>query len=194
MNKPNGYDAAQAGGEWTPVELGGHYLIIKNVAEIKSSKGADMIVVSFDFAQSDKQPGYFMDAYKADARAEKKWPNQGTKYIMILDSRTGQTSRDFKSFITSVEKSNRGFVTQWGDAFSGQFRNRLVGAVFGEVENEYNGIVRMRHELRWWCATGDVAAAKIPTPKYINTATPSGSAANTNFMDIPDTDEEAVPF
>ena len=31
MNKPNAYDETQAGGEFTPVELGGHKLVIKQV-------------------------------------------------------------------------------------------------------------------------------------------------------------------
>ena len=29
MQKPNNYDETQAGGEFTPVELGGHKLVIK---------------------------------------------------------------------------------------------------------------------------------------------------------------------
>lgn len=60
MKKPNNYENTQASGEFTPVELGGHYLIIKDVTETQSKNGKDMIRVSFDFAANDKQPGYFM--------------------------------------------------------------------------------------------------------------------------------------
>ena len=33
MQKPNGYDEVQVGGDFIPVELGGHHLIIKGVKE-----------------------------------------------------------------------------------------------------------------------------------------------------------------
>ena len=53
MKKPDSYDEAKAGGEFTPVELGGHKMIIKQVSETKSKSGKDMIVVLFDFAPDD---------------------------------------------------------------------------------------------------------------------------------------------
>ena len=60
MKKPNNFEKTQAQGEFTPVELGGHYLVIKEVLETKSKTGKDMIKVSFDFAHNDKQAVYFM--------------------------------------------------------------------------------------------------------------------------------------
>ena len=75
MQKPNNYDETQAGGEFTPVELGGHKLVIKQVTETKSKSGKDMIVVFFDFAPDDVQPGYFTEQFKNDIRPDKKWPN-----------------------------------------------------------------------------------------------------------------------
>ena len=54
-------EETQAQGEFTPVELGGHHLVIKQVNEKKSSTGKDMLVVLFDFAPNDKQSGYFME-------------------------------------------------------------------------------------------------------------------------------------
>ena len=50
MQKPNGYDEVQVG-DFTPVELGGHHLIIKGVKEQESKTGKPMIVVAFDFAK-----------------------------------------------------------------------------------------------------------------------------------------------
>ena len=55
MQKPRNYEETQAQGEFTPVELGGHQMVIKQVTETKSKTGKDMIVVLFDFNQSDKQ-------------------------------------------------------------------------------------------------------------------------------------------
>lgn len=84
MKKPNNFENTQAQGEFTPVKLGGHYLIIKEVLEMKSKTGKEMIKISFDFARNDKQPGYFTEAFKNAIRPDKKWPNQATQYILSL--------------------------------------------------------------------------------------------------------------
>ena len=42
MQKPNNYDQTPAGGDFTPVELGGHKIIIKQVSETKSKNGKDL--------------------------------------------------------------------------------------------------------------------------------------------------------
>ena len=63
MRKPEGYDQAQASGDFTPANLGGHYAVIKQVSERQSSTGRDMVVVLFDFDQKDGQAGYFSDQF-----------------------------------------------------------------------------------------------------------------------------------
>ena len=137
MQKPNNFETTQAQGEFTPVELGGHYLVIKEVSEMKSKNGKDMIKVSFDFAKNDKQPGYFEKAFRDDIRPEKKWPNQATQYILTEDAE-GNCSRSFKTFITCVEHSNK-MEVQWGDNFEQQFKNKVIGGVFGPQMDYYNG-------------------------------------------------------
>ena len=102
MKKPNNYENTQAQGEFTPVELGGHKMVIKSVEERMSKTNKPMIVVFFDFAPGDKQAGYFMESFKNDIRPEKKWPNQGTQYILTEDE-NGDCSRSFKTFLTCVE-------------------------------------------------------------------------------------------
>ena len=88
-----------------------------------------MIVVFFDFAPGDKQAGYFAELFKNDIRPDKKWSNQATQYILTEDE-NGDCSRSFKTFLTCVEHSNRGFTTQWGDNFGQQFKGKLVGGVY----------------------------------------------------------------
>ena len=51
MKKPNNFENTQAQGEFTPVEFGGHYLIIKDVTETQSKNGKDMIKVSLILQQ-----------------------------------------------------------------------------------------------------------------------------------------------
>lgn len=189
MQKPTGYDEVQVGGDFTPAELGGHHMIIKGVREEKSKNGKDMIVVAFDFASNDKQPGYFTNLFEKDIRPEKKWPNAGTQYIVTLD-KDGKASKSFKGFITSVERSN-GFEVKWDDSFCAQFKNKKVGGVFGIVEEEYNGEIKKRHKLRWFCEDDKADSASIPNEKLLNT---TSSSSTDGFVNVPAGSAEEIPF
>ena len=179
MKKPANYDNTQASGEFTPVELGGHFLIIKDVEETQSKNGKDMIVVRFDFASNDKQPGYFMKAFKDDIRPDKRWPHQATQYILTED-KDGNCNRSFKTFTTCVEHSNPGFTTQWVDNFGLQFVNKKIGGVFGIVVSE-----------------DKVRDAAIPEEKLLPVSgkpNPAAASAGNGFMTIPEGIEEEMPF
>ena len=202
MRKPNNYENTPVQGEFIPVELGGHKLIIKQVSETKSSKGKDMIVVLFDFAQDDIQPGYFMKKFADDIRPDKKWPNQATQYILTEDEK-GDASKGFKTFCTCVENSNAGFSCWKPDDtfdFKG-VKNRRVGGVFGPQMDYYNGRELEKRVLRWFVSMDKVSDAKIPTmsetQSYKNhkNGYPAGSTPmGDGFMNIPDGIDEELPF
>lgn len=191
MQKPNSYDQVQVG-DFTPVELGGHYAIIKDVKEQKTKTGKDMIAIAIDFASNDKQPGYFMDSFEKDIRPDKKWPYQGVQYIVVLDS-NNKTSRSFKSFINAFEKSNN-CEAVWGEAFCRQFKGRRIGVVYGNVEEEYNGEVKTRRRIRWFCEDAAVPTAKIPADKLLDSSRKSATTSSDGFMNVPETAEEEIPF
>ena len=198
MLKPNGYDDAKTIGEFTPVELGGHYAVIKQVAERETSTGKGMIVVLFDFCKPDKQVGYFTAQFENSDKEDKKWPFAGSKYVMINDYNDPQkTSRAFKTFCTCVEKSNNMQIAWTGNGGGKQFAGKKIGVVYGEEEQEYNGKVSMRHVPKWFCVYDKVGEQDIPRPKYLNGSSPATAPAKADdgFMDIPDdsTDEE-IPF
>lgn len=203
MQKPTGYDEAQASGEFTPVELGGHYAIVKQVTERQSSTGKDMIVVLFDFCKPDKQENYFTNQFINDDREQKKWPFAGSKYIMVKDyNDDSKTSRAFKTFCTSIEKSNNYQIAWGGNAWAQQFKGKKVGIVYGEEESEYDGKVRMRRVPKWFCKTEAVKDASIPQPKYLNGVGPAQPQTNNSnkgetidgFLSIPDDMTEEIPF
>lgn len=198
MQKPNGYDEAQAQGEFIPVELGGHFLVIKQVEELQSKNGKPMIKVSFDFAPEDKQPAYFAEQFKNDIRPDKKWSNQATQYIMVYDQ-DGKTNRNFKTFTTCVEHSNVGFSTQWGiNNWGAQFKNKKIGGVFGEQMDFYNGEEKKKRVLRWFISSDKVTDAQIPditeTAAYKNRGNASAPVPGGDFMNIPDGIDEELPF
>ena len=192
MNKPNGYDEVQVGGDFTPVELGGHHMIIKGVREEKSKSGNDMVVIAFDFAKNDKQAGYFTESFEKDIRPDKKWPGNGTSWILTMDSQdSSKVNKSFKSFITAFERSN-GVECDWGPKFCDQFKGKKIGGVFGIVEEEYNGKVSKRHKLRWFCEDAKADTQNIPREKLLPGHT-SGTDAIANNIPADATDEE-IPF
>ena len=198
MQKPSGYDEAKTMGDYTPINLGGHYCTIKQVAERNSKNGLPMIVICLDFIAPDEQAGYFTAEFRDDTRPEKKWPHNATIYILTQDYQDKtKTSRAFKTFCTTAENSNSGFKIQWGDNWGAQFKGKRIGAVYGEVENEYNGKVTKRHEHRWFCSWDKVKEQKIPDPKLLPNkpapASGNGSVPD-DFMAIPDGGGDEVPF
>ena len=194
MNKPNDFDNVQAGGDFTPVELGGHYAVIKQVKETVSSTGKPMVVVLIDFDKNDKQAGYMTESFKADVRPDKKWPYNGTRWILSEDNE-GKCSKNFKAFITAFEKSNN-VTAVWGDKFEAQFKNKKIGVVYGEEESEYEGKIKVKHTIRRFCSIDKVSTATIPEKKTLsgNNSTPAAASGSNDFMAIPDGAEEELPF
>lgn len=196
MQKPNNFDSTQAGGDYTPVELGGHYAVIKNVSEREDKNGDPMIVVSIDFDKKDAQAGYFMEQFKKDVRPDKKYPNQANNYI--TSERAGACTKGFKSFIKAYADSN-GLTEdkiKWGEDFAGQFKNKKIGVVFGQVEETYNGETKMRRKIRWFCDYNKVSSQAIPADKYENSkpATSTPSQGNEDFMKVDPNADEEIPF
>lgn len=198
INRPQNYDNTPAGGDFTPVELGGHHLEIKQVSERKSSTGKDMIVVLFDFAPNDAQAGYFMEQFKNDIRPDKKWPNQATNYILTEDNE-GNCSRSFKTFISCCEHSNPG-VQFWNENTLNlsAFKGKKIGGVFGEQMDYYEGQEKKKRVLRWFVSSDKVADAPVPnlseTSAYKSYKANVGIAATSGFMSVPDELEDELPF
>ena len=198
MQKPNGYDDVRESGSFTPVELGGHYAVIKQVTEMQSSTGKPMIVVLFDFDKTDKQPEYHSKAFQASDKPDRKWPFNGSKYVMINDfTDSSKTSRAFKTFCTSFEKSNNCSVQWGGNDWGKQFKNKKIGVVYGEEENEYDGQTFMRRVPKWFCSWDSVAGAKVPEPKYLTNRRPAADTAPQSadaFINVPDDAGDDIPF
>lgn len=195
MIKPNNYENVQTG-DFMPADPGGHHMIIKQVKEQTSRSGKQMLVVAVDFAPNDRQPLYFSKLFEGDTRPEKKWPHAGTIYVVSTDN-NGQCSKNFKTFITSFEKSN-GVQATWGEgaAFLKQFAGKKIGGVYGIVEEEYNGERKKRSLLRWFCEDSKAESSRVPEPKLMDQGAapvPAGTTDASGFtpVEIP-TDE--LPF
>ena len=191
MNKPNNYENTSSGNsDFTPVALGPHYAIIKEVRETQSKSGLDMIVVYIDFDKVDEQAGYFAEQYRNDDREDKKWPFQGTQYVLSV-GRDGSTTKAFKQFCSAWEAST-GKEIQWGGAFCKQFKNTQIGVNFGEVEEEYQGKVKTRRRIRWFFDTHKFDGQTVPEKKELPGVKETAPASN-DWMNIPDGQDE-LPF
>lgn len=200
MLKPNGYEEAKTTGEYAAPETGGHHARILDVKIAKTQTNKDMLVISFDFAENDKQAGYFMNQYKDDVRPEKKWPHGGTNYTVCVDNE-GKTSRSYKTFCTSWEHSNNKQVLWIEDdtAWCAQFKNTRIGVVFGKVHSVYQNEEKIRNEMRWFCSDDKVSEVTIPREKELSEQEKKivqnqAIADNSSFMDIPDSINEELPF
>ena len=189
MLKPNNYDETPVLGEFTPIQLGGHKLVIMQVEEITASNGNQYLKISFDTAKDDVQPAYYSNAYKNDTRDNKKWPGVTT---LFPTDRDGKTSKSFKTFCTAVEHSNNGFKMVWGDQFCNALKGKAVGGVFGEEEYIGNdGKVKTARKLFWFRGTDKVMAAEIPTKRTVD----APQHTSNDWMNVPDgIEEDELPF
>lgn len=199
MNKPNEFDNTPVAGGYIPPELGGHTCVIKQVNERKNKNGGDMIVVLLDFDANDKQPGYFMEAFQKDVRPEKKYPNDATVYINV-NNNDGKCSKGFKTFCACYENSNNTKVSWTAADWCGQFKGKKIGAVYGEVEELYNGQVKHKSKHRWFCDYSKAKDAKIPNPQLLSDAELAKNglraepAQNAEFVNVPDGTSDELPF
>ena len=180
------------------MELGGHYAVIKNVSERENKNGDPMVVVSIDFDKKDEQAGYFTEMFKNDDRPDKKYPNQAVNYI--TSENQGECTRGFKSFLKAYADSNGLDVNKdikWGEDFCKQFKNKKIGVVYGGVEEEYNGEVKMRRKIRWFCDYKKVEEQRTPDVKYFDNPAAQSNKATTDangFMTVPEGSDEEIPF
>lgn len=189
MNKPAGFDEAQVLGEYTPIKLGGHKLVIMQVEEVTASNGNQYLKVSFDTAKDDIQPSYYSNAYKNDTRENKKW--SGVATIFPTD-KEGKTSKQFKTFCTAIEHSNTGFKMVWGEQFCNALKGKAVGGVFGEEEYLNNaGEVKTANKLFWFRGVDKVMDAEVPAKRTVD----APQLASNDWMNIPDgIEDDGLPF
>ena len=207
MKQPNNYENTQAAGSFEPIALGGHKMVIKQVAERTTKNGDPMIVVLLDTDRSDVQPNYFSKMFADDIRPDKKWPNAGTVYITT--EYNGKCTRNFKGFCTAAEKSTPGFKISWGDDFCKCLKNKPIGGVYRVEIGWYDNKETNQNKLAWFCEIDKAKDAEIPKPYETkdykertknasgNGPALAGAAMPTDsdgFMNIPDGIEDEIPF
>lgn len=126
MNKPQGYDEAQAyTGDFEQLELGGHICKIVGVKlEYTQNTNAEVLVILFDIIEG-KQTGYYQKRYDEARKnnTQAKWQGVYRQFTQ------GNSTPYFKGLIENIEKSNPGYNFM-NTGFNEQ---TLIGKLFGGV-------------------------------------------------------------
>lgn len=206
IKKPQGYDEAQAyTGESMQLPPGCYVCAIKQVSETQTQGGRPQIAILFDIAEGE-QKGFYQSQFDAAKRM-----NPHAKYKGVhKQTMDGNSVPFFKGLMTSIEKSNPGYVFPW--EMEGNEKT-LVGKKFGALmgRREFltdEGERRFVTEVFQVRSLEGLKDAKIPEDKllsesdiarYNQSHMPSQPASDPalaadGFMNIPDGIDEELPF
>jgi len=183
MNKPKGYDEAQAFGEFETLPVGGYKCVVKKVSCEKTQAGKEFLKIGFDIAEG-KYKDFYQKKLANDTRENPKWSGIWTVFTEGYEPNT--TNSKFKGLITSIEASNEGFSFDFDEQ---KLVNKKVGLVFREEEFEgFDGEIKTATKPFRACVYDKTEEAKIPNKKTLSTK----SEANDDFVTISDNDD--LPF
>lgn len=166
MIRPNDWDKVQEFGEYKSLPAGAYVCKIIGAEEVSTKEGKPMLRIALDIVEGEFSD-YFRKQFDADARANKRW---GCVVNQPVYGRNGETSRGFKTLITSVERSNN-MQAQWGDGFIPWLKGKKVGALFRREE-----YLNANNERKWattcfsYRSIGDIANCEIPEDKPLSSA------------------------
>lgn len=156
MNKPNGYDAAQATTfEGGGMPLPGAYVLGIISAECKESRsGNEMLVLSLDIVE-----GQYKNNYRNLGERLKK--DCLLKHYRVTD--TEQSLPYFKGDIKAIEESNPGFKFNFDEK---TLRGKYVGGMLREEEYEKSdGTIATVLKIAFLCSVEKVKSGTLVTPK-----------------------------
>ena len=165
MKAPKGYREAQAyTGETKKLTPGGHLIRLRTVEDTANQDGSEYLRVQFDIEEGGEFDGFYRDAYgrrvRYDVNAD--WP--GRMSVFVYD-REGNTSGRFKGFIQAVEQSNPGYSFEASGFNEQTLQGKIVGAVFGEDEYEFNGNHGTTVRIRYCVPVAKVREG-VPVPPF----------------------------
>lgn len=204
MRPIKGYSEAKAT-SFNAVErlpAGGYVLKILDVKEENYNWG-DVVVLRFDVNEGE-QKAFFSKQYNAMNDEFKKW--KGT-YRLNIPAPKSDSEEDmkkyqrslgfFKSQIEAINKSNNINIDCSKEWDISVLKDRIVGAVFGNKEWEYDGRTGWFTECNHLLDVADVREGNftIPKDKPLKTDNDSAQKNNVDLSDFGPLDtNQAVPF
>lgn len=199
ITKPNGYDEAPAyTGETMQLPAGCYVCKILGVKQDQYNE-YDRFIMQFDIDEGEHK-GFYQKQYSQMRQTDSNFKYKG-EHRQNMD---GPGLPFFKGLITSIEKSNAGFVFPFGQQGN---EKTLVGKRFGAVmgREEFltsDGKKRMATKIVQIRSVEGLKDAKVPEDKLLGenagTAAPKapqyGPADKDGFVNIPDGIDEELPF
>lgn len=201
MEKFVGYDDIQVSEGFEKLPAGGYKCYIKQARfeDWKSGNGRSLVLCV------DIKEGEHKDYYKRNfegQQKDKKW--RGIHRVGLPTNASSEgMKKAFKSFVTVLENSNKGFVFPWGkdDAETCKLlKDKLIGLVFGEEEYfKQDGTIGVSVKPFWPRSYDKVLDAEVPERKKVQgggsvpNATGTGAAWEPNIPTNTDDDDD-LPF
>ena len=197
INKFNGYDELQVTEGGAALEPGGYELRIIG-AKVEQFTNCQILKVAFDIVNNDKYAGFYSTRFKAAKaqNANAKWGGVFDVFIPKDDGTEydGYTKQAFKRFITSVEKSNDGYIWNWDE---NSLKDKMFGGLFGREQFKTNeGDLKFAVKCRFPRSIESIKSGdfKIPEDKlYKEKASSSSSFGDINDYEVL-ADGNEVPF
>ena len=108
MKKPNNFDNTQAQGEFVPVELGGHYLVIKKLWKCSLRQGKTWLRYHLILRKTINSRNILKRCFGMIYGRKRNGPIR-LRNIFLQRTMKEIAAGPFKTFITCVEHSNKGF-------------------------------------------------------------------------------------
>ena len=160
------------------LNLGGHIckileVKIETITSKKDGKVYNFLNLKIDIEAPDEQVGFYQRKYVDEAKKDAlnaKW--RGNYKLVIPDNSSEEfTKKNWKTFLTSIEKSNPGININGSIGFD---ENILVGKVFGGIFGLEEFILPSTGEkitfsrIRFIRSTEKIFEAKIPSVKLLD--------------------------
>lgn len=191
------YDQVQVGGGFRSLPGGGYICRIIKAQKAQTNDGLPRIEVVVDISDGDYK-GYFQGLYRdrmtTDPNA--KWPYNGVLRITTTDA-DGNTKKNFKSFVTSVEKSEDCVLPKDSDdAFLKSLKDKTVGVLYQREEYMGNdGKPHWSTKPKWFRGTDTIESGNFEIPADV----PLDNYGGSGFSGVSEADnfnaaEDDIPF
>jgi len=192
------YDKSKRKRQRKLLPKGAYVVKIKGAREEENKKKGtgSHLSIAFDIAEGE-YAGFFESEFSERTDEDKKWPNDGMFYINIpSDNSPEYVWNNYNTFFADLEDSNNGFV------FKGNIKTlngKLIGGKFALEQSEYQGRIYDHMRMVWTCVADDVRngdPGAMPNDRLISKkpSSPTPTSASTEWMEVPDGDDEEVPF
>ena len=134
MIKKFDIDKTKEYGDFQMLPRGGYVCVIMGAKVEERSDGSQVIVLAMDIADGE-YAAYFQQQFSRQTGDNKIWP---CRYWLNVPKDDGSErdewdKRKFKTFTTSLEKSNEGYKFDWDET---KFTGKVIGGLFNYREFE----------------------------------------------------------